>query len=71
MNEPKQTLLDQAKKIPVPEPGEIITIQSVELLCTWMKLNHRKVLRWQGNLLVTVRETETVSLEKVSEGSRA
>lgn len=52
-----QTLLAKAKKIPVPEQGEIITITSVELLCVWMKLNHRKVLRWQGSLLVTVPDT--------------
>ena len=53
MSDSKLTLLNQAKKIPVPEPGEIITIKSVELLCVWMKLNNRRVLRWQGNMMVT------------------
>jgi len=55
---------DQAKRIPVPENGEIIKISSVELLCTWMKLNNLKVLRWQGNLLVTVPDVQPSSKEK-------
>lgn len=58
-----QTLLAKAKKIPVPEHGEIITILSIELFCAWMKLNNRKVLRWQGNMLITVPDVQ----EPVSE----
>ena len=53
-----ETLLAKAKKIPVPEQGEIITIRSIELFCTWMKLNNRKVLRWQGNMLITVPDVQ-------------
>lgn len=59
-----ETLLDKAKKIPVPEPGEIIQIESVELLCVWMKLNDRKVLRWQGHMLVTVPNKSTEEKER-------
>jgi hypothetical protein len=53
-----QTLLAKAKNIPVPEQGEIITIGSIELFCVWMKLNNRKVLRWQGNMLITVPDVQ-------------
>ncbi len=48
-------LVKKAQKIPVPEPGEIITIP-LELLATWMKVHRRKTLRWQGSMLVTVPE---------------
>lgn len=59
----------QAKKIPVPENGEIIKINSVELLCTWMKLNNLKVLRWQGNLLVTVPDKNPLDIVTKEKGS--
>ena len=50
----KPTLLAQAKNIPVPEPGtgEVVVLSSVELLCTWMKLNDLKFKQWRGGLLV-------------------
>lgn len=62
-------LADQAKKIPVPENGEIIKINSVELLCTWMKLNNLKALRWQGNLLVTVPDVQPSSAALKEKGN--
>ena len=45
-------LLDRAKKIPVPEMGEVIKIDSIELWCTWMKLNNLKFSRWHVNLMI-------------------
>jgi hypothetical protein len=58
MSKSQTALLAAAKKIAVPDPGEIITIGSVELLCVWMKLNGRRVQRWQGSILVTIPDVQ-------------
>ncbi len=57
-------LVKKARKIPVPEPGEIITIP-LEVLGTWMKVHRRKALRWQGSMLITVPEEEEKEKSKV------
>lgn len=68
MDDKKNNLLEDVKKIHVPEPGtgEIVILPSVEGLHLWLRINHLRAVRWLGNTLevTPVKQTEETPVEE-------
>lgn len=48
----KAQALKQAMEIPMPQAGEIIKIQPIEVFCAFMELHSLEIREWRGGFVV-------------------
>lgn len=48
----KARAMQAAREIPMPQAGEIVKIQSIEVFCAFMELHNLEVREWRGGFVV-------------------
>lgn len=65
----KSEAMEKARQIPMPQPGEIINISSVEVFCAFMELHKLEIQEWRGSFVV-MRHAPALEAGKVEEHAK-